>query len=425
MLLSVGKMEPFKADEAKRVRADGHIVKPFEASELLAALTRMEDKIVPQGGGRRNKSDSGKSGKKMRAEDQLASADEASSDRVAYLTEKKRRAESGASSEAGGDKQEAAVAASSVPTEAAAEIASAETPTAETSAVAPGDSQGWVLGKSLFGKPGPSDLALSESIFDKTVAGKSVADAAAEANAAAEAKAEPPVADAEKTEIVTAVATAPRWVAENAVLTAEEASLALDAEMQRAHAKPAPAAAEPESSMYDRPTSSHPVVAQGQEANTVSGEAAFAAAASAGGPADLSCQHSGFDVQPAQTTAPAEAVTVEAPVAESEAEPLPPSEATLAWKNWQHIRDSVMSPKKAEAIAESVAQIAQAQAEASAAVHQPAAQEDSTTKQDSAPNASAAPEQSDSSINEIVDSVLADLKPRLMQEIAKKLAAKK
>src|SRR5207244_3869548 len=48
ILLSVGKMEPFKAEEAKRVRADGHIVKPFEASELLAALTRLEDRIVPQ-----------------------------------------------------------------------------------------------------------------------------------------------------------------------------------------------------------------------------------------------------------------------------------------------------------------------------------------------------------------------------------------
>src|SRR5437667_1523474 len=48
ILLSVGKMEPFKADEAKRVRADGHIVKPFEASELLAALTRLEDRIVHQ-----------------------------------------------------------------------------------------------------------------------------------------------------------------------------------------------------------------------------------------------------------------------------------------------------------------------------------------------------------------------------------------
>src|SRR5207302_1972987 len=48
VLLSVGKMEPFKAEEAKRVRADAHIVKPFEASELLAALAKLEDRIVPQ-----------------------------------------------------------------------------------------------------------------------------------------------------------------------------------------------------------------------------------------------------------------------------------------------------------------------------------------------------------------------------------------
>jgi CheY-like chemotaxis protein len=49
VLLSVGKLEPFKADEARRVRADGFIVKPFEASELLTALAKLEDKIVPQG----------------------------------------------------------------------------------------------------------------------------------------------------------------------------------------------------------------------------------------------------------------------------------------------------------------------------------------------------------------------------------------
>ena len=47
ILLTVGKLEPFKPEEAKRVRADGFIVKPFEASELLSALTRLEDKIVP------------------------------------------------------------------------------------------------------------------------------------------------------------------------------------------------------------------------------------------------------------------------------------------------------------------------------------------------------------------------------------------
>jgi len=48
VLLTVGKLEPFKPDEARRVRADGHIVKPFEASELLTAITRLEDSIVPQ-----------------------------------------------------------------------------------------------------------------------------------------------------------------------------------------------------------------------------------------------------------------------------------------------------------------------------------------------------------------------------------------
>lgn len=48
ILLTVGKLEPFKPEEAKRVRADGFIVKPFEASELLSALSKLEDKIVPR-----------------------------------------------------------------------------------------------------------------------------------------------------------------------------------------------------------------------------------------------------------------------------------------------------------------------------------------------------------------------------------------
>ncbi len=48
VLLTVGKLEPFKPEEAKRVRADGFIVKPFEASELLSSLSKLEDKIVPR-----------------------------------------------------------------------------------------------------------------------------------------------------------------------------------------------------------------------------------------------------------------------------------------------------------------------------------------------------------------------------------------
>jgi len=48
VLLTVGKLEPFKPEEAKRVRAEGYIVKPFEASELLGTLSKLEDKIVPR-----------------------------------------------------------------------------------------------------------------------------------------------------------------------------------------------------------------------------------------------------------------------------------------------------------------------------------------------------------------------------------------
>lgn len=51
ILLTVGKLEPFKPEEAKRVRADGYIVKPFEASELLSALSKLEDKVVPRSEG--------------------------------------------------------------------------------------------------------------------------------------------------------------------------------------------------------------------------------------------------------------------------------------------------------------------------------------------------------------------------------------
>lgn len=52
ILLTVGKLEPFKPDEARRVRADAHIVKPFEASELLSAMARLEDRIAPAPDGR-------------------------------------------------------------------------------------------------------------------------------------------------------------------------------------------------------------------------------------------------------------------------------------------------------------------------------------------------------------------------------------
>jgi len=48
VVLSVGKMEAFKPEEVTRVRADGLIVKPFEASELLAMVKKLEEKVPPR-----------------------------------------------------------------------------------------------------------------------------------------------------------------------------------------------------------------------------------------------------------------------------------------------------------------------------------------------------------------------------------------
>lgn len=45
VLLTVGKMEPYRPEEANRVKADGVIVKPFEASDLLAIVKKFEERI--------------------------------------------------------------------------------------------------------------------------------------------------------------------------------------------------------------------------------------------------------------------------------------------------------------------------------------------------------------------------------------------
>ncbi|HEV2964003.1 MAG TPA: response regulator, partial [Candidatus Angelobacter sp.] len=47
VLLTVGKMEPPVTTDANRVRADGVIIKPFEASDLLAIVKKLEERIIP------------------------------------------------------------------------------------------------------------------------------------------------------------------------------------------------------------------------------------------------------------------------------------------------------------------------------------------------------------------------------------------
>lgn len=45
VLLTVGKMEPYKPEDANRVKADGVIIKPFEATDLLAIIKKFEERI--------------------------------------------------------------------------------------------------------------------------------------------------------------------------------------------------------------------------------------------------------------------------------------------------------------------------------------------------------------------------------------------
>ena len=85
-------------------------------------------------------------------------------------------------------------------------------------------------------------------------------------------------------------------------------------------------------------------------------------------------------------------------------------DAAAAWQNWQQIRDSVMTPQSASALAESVAQVARSVTPAS-----------TLPSSETTEYASAASSLESEALASIVDSVLAELKPRLMQEIAKKL----
>ena len=47
IVLTVGKMEAFRPEEATRVGADGLIIKPFEATELVAVVKKLAESLAP------------------------------------------------------------------------------------------------------------------------------------------------------------------------------------------------------------------------------------------------------------------------------------------------------------------------------------------------------------------------------------------
>ena len=80
VLLTVGKLEPFKKDDARRVRAEAVVVKPFEASELMAAVNKIAEYVVSR------PAESKKTSLKERAEKARAASDQwETSDAVAAI----------------------------------------------------------------------------------------------------------------------------------------------------------------------------------------------------------------------------------------------------------------------------------------------------------------------------------------------------
>ena len=451
VLLTVGKMEPFKTDEARRVRADGHIVKPFEASELLAALTRLEDRIVPESNGRSKKAKSEKakpekSEKKSRtwhAADPAMTFDDSHSESIAYLAQVKQRfREEPKASESAEARAEVAVVApvesegveekgvaptrslpepagelpvvpEAVPVDSveegisaiseaqANEVAPAEISSAEEAALveeASPEPESAELPVAEFSSAVPVEIAVvaAQEPAEFSVSQESIPEEAPVASAPepevvaepAGSSAEIPQESAPQTQAAEDQKPA-RWVAENVALTPEEAALELEHEMRQAEQM---SVAAPESVSESAISDLEPTDAVEQGSSIEPEKAAGATFAAAASTSSASAVSPG----PATMNPP-----------DAEVEPKVASEAAAAWKNWEHIRDSVMSPQQTSAIADSVAEVAKAVAPASPA---DSAQEDHST-----------PALESAALASIVDTVLAELKPKLMEEIAKKL----
>jgi CheY-like chemotaxis protein len=432
VLLTVGKMEPFKTDEAKRVRADGHIIKPFDASELLAALTRLEDRIVPQsenGRGRRAKPEV-KKARFWQSKDPATTFDDSQTEQIAYLAEVKKRKAAASQDEDEAPAEALAPTESLAPstTDAPGEVNSVAPPAemapamnaivpeqeiaepvqepveeAYTFASAPG-----LVSEPEASAPNEDEGPTPEFQVEKDIQADAESEVQSETTGGIESYPEtassetPPVSASSAAELEPERGSAPRWIAENVALTPEEASASLADEMHQAEvSEPAESESNPghdtekeEAVSPYSVTTEEPGSAAPADLVTDSG-AAFAAAASA----------------TSETASPTNAVGT----APSDPEPQPGAEAAAAWENWQRIRDSVMSRESAAAIAVSAAEVVHANIPPQDSVSSPAAMDDPASQ----------PAMGADALASIVDSVLAELKPKLMQEIAKKLAAEK
>jgi CheY-like chemotaxis protein len=426
VLLTVGKMEPFKSEEARRVRADGHIVKPFDASELLAALTKLEDRIVPQADWARERKGKTEKKGKLWPHDDSAQPSAEWNEKIAYLAEVKQRQieaelKKGQDVENSGEPaihgervappaedlregeaqqfEEVVPAAPVAPVVEAAsavpvqEFVAPETSRSEDEPAQP--AANLALGEERAEASPASPPASSETAQETLVA---VPDASVLPESPAASVEYVPQAAPEQARPL--VVQRSRWIAENVALSAEEASLELEREMQQAQQSVISAQAEsPADGKGSSPESAEDRISPQPQAGS----------APDSGRSDDS--HSGAVFAAAATASAGEtAIAVPLAAAESEPEPAVASETRAAWENWQRIRDSVMSTQSAAAVVDAASE---------AAARKRLSQEASEEAEPSA-----APVLDNAVLASIVDSVLAELKPKLMEEIAKKLKSK-
>jgi twitching motility two-component system response regulator PilH len=549
VLLSVGKLEPFKPEEAQRVGADAFIVKPFEASELLSALSKLEDRVVPR-------AEASKSGRFARAMAAVEEADRSRNERGTDEGWKSRLAmphaktepeekvadeasiynpvnrdlrtvvEKPAENAAAGTKEEKRqLADEAAPTVAVSALVQSGLPKdvtpEEVAAIAAAAAK-----IQLAGAVEHSQVEQSQPVSESQASGnletatsgvaesapslvdfrsEIVAPAEAKIESERESKAEIPVsepiaapalvtqsevresqavAEDAQDEPVTMAATAEsvaatresRWTAVSIALNAEESAVSLDQEMQKAQADSAgadsgaPAAVPAEQnvasqaavadtgSAVESPAAEIPnfeirsvpefvpaVVAQSETAVTaslVSPEAAIVPEA-----AQVVSEEKSELVPPATVVSEAEPVAAaealvanhevpvsEAPVAvraefaagngaqnaaESKLDPETVKNTAAAWASWRETRDigkgSDMPVEAGEAQSN---QSEAAPAEVAMAV---AAGAEQILQEVSAATSSEKP----TDVASIVESVLADLRPKLMEEISRKMALKK
>src|SRR5438876_3355478 len=479
VLLTVGKLEPFKPDEAKRARADAFIVKPFEASELLSALTKLEDKIVPEA--RRPKGRFGKAlMEQSEGEEQFGDRETgwknrlnvpAPGQKTEQLTAPPSSTESreperaqdfqppqiehplpaGLPPDITAEELAAIQAAAATVAQVARESSAAAKPDAGIGAPTE-ENAAEATSASFASAPqtavdavGPSTETTAAGNASDEVANGAVgmqaagiaADSGREVQAA-EVPSEKPSApdedvmaaiaslapaDAQTVSITSAsgaISSGPQWIAEPAPISDEDSTYVLEHEMEKTYAAIAAAEAGRAVAMAagaeatgpsSQPQMIENVVTPGaaeQSGAAVSipetnEEAAYAAAASASGITPLAVSDT--------------RVASNAPVME-EGEKHREAELAAAWQNWKQIRESIVG----SGITAQIADVAAAELKAADQPPEPpATQAEAESEHTAAPSSSDSKAES-AAIASIVDSVLAELKPKLVEEIAKKMS---